>query len=88
MRSKLKGWGPWQKRWFSICSKHQDHKEGCHLCDAGHWSNIWCWKISGWMFQVSPRFWRWYMNLPHSRRKFLAFTNFKGESSNPFPNLK
>lgn len=36
-----KGWGPWERHFFSICSQHQVRKEDCNNCQVGHWKNIW-----------------------------------------------
>lgn len=72
---KTRRWGPFRQEWYSICSKHSQHKESCHMCQAGQWINVWKHHIGAAFFRVSPTLWRLWANRPWSpTRRFLEAT--------------
>lgn len=52
----------WKKRWYSICSAHQDYKEDCPRCNAGTWNNIVMLAISGFFHDHFYNLWFYWMN--------------------------
>lgn len=70
-KNRLKGKLFCKKRWFSICSAHFNYKEDCSTCNAGSWTNIWKWKIGGFIFKVMPKFWIWWTNRPNNKARKL-----------------
>lgn len=36
-----KGFGPFRKEWYSICSSHYFFKMDCERCVIGTWENVW-----------------------------------------------
>jgi hypothetical protein len=61
-----KGWGPWRREFYSLCSAHQEAREGCPRCASGTWANAWASAISRAGYKVTPRFW-------------LLMSNFRGK---------
>lgn len=57
-----KGWGPWKKTWFSVCSAHQKYKAECPLCNTGSYLTAWRNWLSSYIYERFPRFWRHWMN--------------------------
>lgn len=59
---KTKGWGPWKKLWFSICSAHgMGEKEDCLACNSGMWVNNWRYKFEDFIYKKFPKLWKWWM---------------------------
>jgi hypothetical protein len=72
MDDKIKGYRGkffWKERWFSICSAHIDFNKDCKACNAGYWTNVWGWKISGVVSKLFPKFWIYWMNRPNSKAR-------------------
>jgi hypothetical protein len=59
----------WKEQWFSICSMHFKHDEGCAMCNTGAWTNIFRWKIGKIIFKIAPNVWIWWMNRPNSNAR-------------------
>lgn len=59
---KTKGMLFWKKEWYSICSKHKNHKEDCLRCNTGYWINTWMNRVSNFIFKNFPDLWRWWVN--------------------------
>jgi hypothetical protein len=69
---KSKGFGPWRQDWYSICSRHRWHMEGCRLCAVGQWRNRWAHIAGSVLFKLAPGIWIWWANRPRSgARKFM-----------------
>lgn len=66
-RGSRLGWGPWRRRWISICSRHREHQIACRLCMTGRYS----WAIPAFFsrlfYRRAPRLWRWWVNRPNSK---------------------
>lgn len=80
MKSEKRGW--WWYDWWSICSRHQETKEGCRLCDTGHWERRASHRISSFFFKICPWGWRLWVNRKNSpsRRRLLGiFPNLQGK---------
>jgi hypothetical protein len=43
--------------WYSICSRHQEYKPSCAMCDAGRWSFEPSAKLSRLFFKLAPGLW-------------------------------
>lgn len=56
------GWGPWKRRWYSVCSRHGEVKADCNCCMVGSYDNVWKVWFSGLMSKLTPRLWRWWVN--------------------------
>lgn len=56
-----KGWGPWRRDWYSICSMHTYHPD-CQACQSGRWVNAWRVRASQAVFAISPSLWRRWAN--------------------------
>ena len=80
-RLKSRGKWFWREEFYSICSAHYEPKEGCILCETGHWYNVWLLKCSRFVWTRWPRLWIIWANRPflNPTRDFLYKT---------FPNLK
>lgn len=76
-------------KWFSICSAHLEPREGCKLCDTGHWVFMPTWWLGHIVFKVSPGLWRWWANRGDARKRFKNRYSSKktGKKVNPFPNM-
>lgn len=59
---KTKGWGPFRFDWYSFCSSHQEYKENCKCCNAGHWTNHWKHLISSFICKKNYKLWYWWVN--------------------------
>ena len=59
-----RGWGPWRRDWYSICSAHQNGgpDDECSRCRAGLWRNRWMHALGHVVYKLSPRLWRWWVN--------------------------
>ncbi len=53
----------WKKEWYSLCSAHQEFNADCNTCKSGRWVNTTGQAISIFIFNISPGFWRWWVNL-------------------------
>jgi hypothetical protein len=61
MKDRGKFW--WKERWICICSVHGGyHDENCKACNTGWWHNVWMLHISGFIFDITPRLWIWWVN--------------------------
>lgn len=56
------GRGLLEQEWYSICSRHQEFDEHCAMCQTGSWEFVWKVRLSGALFRLSPRVWRWLAN--------------------------
>lgn len=73
MRSRR--WGPFRQQWYSICSSHYEHCDGCSRCETGRWVNVYANVASSLFFRACPTLWRIWANRPWSpQRKFLEET--------------
>jgi hypothetical protein len=70
-----RGWGPWRKDWYSVCSKHRVTQDDCGMCNAGHWVNNWVHLAGGFVFKVSPRLWRWWVNRLFLKKRWIKELN-------------
>lgn len=61
------GYGPWKKRWYSICSQHRHIAKNCDICLCGSYKNVWKVMISGMIFKLYPKLWIWWVNRPSGR---------------------
>jgi hypothetical protein len=80
-KGKAKGFGPWRRDWYSICSRHGQHREDCRLCAVGEWRNRWITWAGNIVYILAPCVWKRWVNRPASAaRKFLegAFPGLKG----------
>lgn len=48
----------------------------CRACNTGHWTNVWKWKIGGFIFKITSWLWRWCMNLGPIKRRAFTFEEF------------
>ncbi len=64
-----KGWGPWRRDWYSVCSRHRHFDPTCRLCSTGFWGNHWWTEVSKMVFKRAPNLWVWCANLRVLRRK-------------------
>lgn len=71
-----RGWGPWRQEWYSI------HSDPARQMDAGSWKNVWIGAVSALVYARWPDFWRWWVNLPPMRRRWLK------DLQRHFPNLR
>lgn len=77
-----RGWGPWRRDWYSICSRHRGFEPKCALCQHGSWEWLVPHSISSFVYWISPGLWRWWANLPWKKRAFTkkmqgwGFKNF------------
>ena len=62
----------WKKRWFSICSAHQQYNKECSTCNVGSWANVWLNNITSVVFKISPKLYIWMMKF-----KKVQFENIK-----------
>ncbi len=69
-QEKRRGWGPWRRDWYSICSKHQRRDPKCSACQCGEWVWFIPHLLSSSVFGLSPEVWRWWANLPWKKRAF------------------
>ena len=53
----------WRKRWYSICSAHQSHKEDCNMCNVGSWHNVWLSQCSNIIYRISPKAYTWLLRI-------------------------
>jgi hypothetical protein len=60
----------WRKRWYSYCSRHQIYNKECDICQHGSWVNVWGNHIGGWVYDIAPLFWIWWVNFPKHKLKF------------------
>ena len=51
---KDKGFFIFKKRWYSMCSAHQEYQQDCTLCNVGSWKNILIGKIESIINKISP----------------------------------
>ena len=51
-----------KEEWYSICSRHIEYDENCQACNKGGWYNIYKSKLSGVLYDISPKFWIWINN--------------------------
>lgn len=71
-----------REEWYSICSKHRDYREDCHLCIIGSWHNVYLHKIESFIHDWCYPLWYWNANRPKNKLKFIkqmhawGFTNF------------
>jgi hypothetical protein len=89
MRTRYRG--PLREDWYSICSKHQNYKADCKLCQTGQWRNRYLRHFGSFIYKNCPKLWRWWANRKNSKsRKFLEKTfpnlNNGGESDTGLPN--
>jgi hypothetical protein len=49
-------------KWFSICSRHNNHDESCRMCNHGRWIFIPFFWIEKLFFKISPSLWRKWKN--------------------------
>lgn len=59
-----RGWGPWRQEFYSLSAFPHD-------MTAGIWRNVWLSKVSGTIYRYRPGLWRWWMNTPSMRARFL-----------------
>lgn len=64
-----RGWGPWRKRWVSICGLHLSYEKGCDECDAGSWIGCWRMAYHRVLYRLSPSMWERLVNR-HPRSGF------------------
>ena len=57
-----RGWGPWRREWYSICSAHRCFIADCTLCHSGGWHNCWGAAVSRAFFWLAPDLWRRLVN--------------------------
>lgn len=57
-----RGWGPWKKHYYSICSRHQKSITTCKHCRTGQWYNVWRSGISNMVFKYCPKIWKYFTN--------------------------
>lgn len=64
MRRRLsaRGWGPWRREWYSICSAHSVDADRCPRCAVGVWKNAWAVALGHCVYKAFPRLWRWWAN--------------------------
>lgn len=55
---KDKGFFIFKKKWYSICSAHQEYKNDCALCNVGSWKNVILSKIEGLINKLSPKLYK------------------------------
>ena len=82
-RGKTIGVWPLRSRWYSVCSKHFEYREGCELCAAGHYLNSVRIRFGHFFHNHFYRLWHWWVNRPNSKsRRFLeeVFPGLKGKS--------
>lgn len=58
------GWGPWKKRWYSICSFGRGHKPDCQTCRCGSYRNVWRGVLGGLVHDYAYPIWFWRANRP------------------------
>ncbi len=81
MKIPSRGWGPWRQEFYSIHS-NPDAIKADVACEHGLWSNVWIGRVSNFVYDRWPTFWRWFMNLPPlHRRNTRRLNKF-------FPNLR
>lgn len=51
---KDKGFFIFKKRWYSICSAHQEYQHDCALCNVGNWHSVLLGKIENIINKISP----------------------------------
>jgi hypothetical protein len=77
---KSKGFGPFRREWYSICSAHRNDDPGCKMCQTGRWVNVWRLWCSQVIYRMHKPTWIWWANRPNSKtRKWLLSV---------FPNLR
>lgn len=57
-------WGVWPfgSRFYSICSKHQAHRDDCDLCQHGTWHSDIGIMFSNALYRTSPTLWMMWAN--------------------------
>jgi hypothetical protein len=48
--------------WYSLCSRHHPHNEGCRLCHSGAWVCRWKRRVGHIFFKLWPWAWRKWAN--------------------------
>lgn len=46
-----------KKQWISLCSKHQEYKMECELCNSGSYVNVWKLRLDNIIYKVLPNLW-------------------------------
>jgi len=57
-----RGWGPWGRTWYSICSQHQRFNKTCSRCAKGMWVNDWSRAVGHVFYTITPGLWRVWAN--------------------------
>lgn len=68
-RLRTKGFGPFKKEWYSICSSHFIYDEHCIRCTRGEWINVWRHFFGSKVYKYFPDFWRWWVNKYWARKQ-------------------
>jgi hypothetical protein len=62
--------------WYSICSQHYIPDEKCNMCNTGSWENIYIDKIGTFIYDISPKIWRYLVKIIKKNKLNLEHLNF------------
>lgn len=77
-RGDVVGRGPTRAHWYSFCSAHRHHRDGCPACNAGTYINDWKRAADSLVYRRARRAWLWWHNRPNSATRRLLERHFPG----------